>query len=161
MQQELHTNEMVRDHIKTLAEIDSRSKSNTKRIDNLDCIVKSIQDITVTLARLVGSIEQQGKDLTSMVHTLERHETKICGIEDKMETKETVGKIQLRISELYKMIEDSEDAAMSSKINEYEDVKKFVTKTLFGAAIFVVSSLAILGALIVVTLVKTGVIPTP
>ena len=48
---------------------------------NLGKLTESVQELTISFTKLVMNIEQQGKDLTIMVHTLERHEEMIERIE--------------------------------------------------------------------------------
>jgi len=156
-----HDDELILDHTKLLATIDSRSKSNTKRLDNLDKLTASVQELTVGFTRLVVNVEQQSKDLTIMVKTLERHEQKIEGIEEKMETKETVARLHGKVEELQKVIDNREDEQREKKLTEYEDMKKFIAKTLVGAAVFIVGALTIFGTVVLMTLAKTGSLPTP
>ncbi len=85
--------EMVYDHIKIITEIESRSKSNTKRLDAMENLVEAFN-------KLANSFTSQAKDLSIMVKTLERHEEQIDHIQAKMETKETVSRLHERIDSL-------------------------------------------------------------
>ncbi len=156
-----HDDDIVLDHTKLLATIDARSKSNTKRLDNLDKLTSAVQELSISFTKLVGNVERQSKELTIMVQTLERHEQKIEGIEEKMETKETVARLHGKVEELQNLLDDKEDAKREKKLNEYEDMKKFIIKTLVGAAIFIVGAITIFGIVVLMTLAKTGALPTP
>ena len=153
--------EMVLSHIALLATIDARSKSNTKRLDSLDRLVDSIHELTISFTKLVVNVEQQSRDLTVMVKTLESHERKIESIEDKMETKDTVSILQGRVEEMKKLMDDREQRQREQKLKEYEDMKKFVVKTLIGAAVFVVGAVTIFGAIVLSALANNGTLPMP
>lgn len=156
-----HTEDLTLYHTTLLATIDARSKSNTKRLDSMDKLVSSVQELAIGFTKLLANVEQQSKDLTSMVQTLERHEQKIEGIEEKMETKETVARLHGKVEELKTMLEGREDAQRDKRLAEYEDMKKFIVKTLVGAAVLVVGSITIFGIVVLLTLTKTGTLPTP
>lgn len=152
---------MVLAHTSLLATIDGRSKSNSKRLDNFEKLVLSVHELSLGLTKLVISIEQQSRDLTIMVKTLESHEQKIDSIESKMETKETVSRLHGRMEELQKMMTDKESTQREQKLSEYDDMKKFMIKTLGGAAIFVVSAIAVFGAAVLTALAKSGTLLIP
>lgn len=156
-----HDEDLVISHTSLLATIDARSKSNTKRLDDLDKLASSMYELTIGFTKLVANVEQQSRDLTVMVKTLESHEQKIDSIEDKMETKETVARLHGKVEELQNLLDDKEDAKREKKLNEYEDMKKFIIKTLVGAAIFIVGAIAMFGIVVLMTLAKTGALPTP
>gem|GEM_PF-288011 len=84
---------MIRSHIKLISDNESRSKSNTKRLDMIERLVDSFNSLS-------NAFTSQAKDLSIMVKTLERHETQIDQIQDRMETKETVLKLHERIDDL-------------------------------------------------------------
>ena len=153
--------EMLLSHIALLATIEARSKSNTKRLDSLDRLVGSIHELTIGFTKLVVNVEQQSKDLTVMVRTLERHESKIESIEDKMETKDTVSRLHGRVEEMKKLMDDREQRQREQKLKEYEDMKKFVVKTLIGAAVFVIGAVTIFGAIVLSALANNGTLPMP
>lgn len=153
--------EMVLAHTSLLATIDARSKSNTKRLDSLDRLTSSIHELTIGFTKLVANVEQQSKDLTIMVKTLESHEHKIDSIEEKMETKETVSRLHGKVEEMRKLMDEKDAAQRERKLSEYEDMKKFIVKTLVGAAVFVVGAIAIFGAVVIMALAKNGTIPIP
>jgi len=151
---------MVIDHAEKIATIDSRSKSNTQRLNNIDKLTDNVQMLTQEFIKLVVNVEQQGKDLTKMVNTLERHEIKIEGIEKKMETKTTVAGLQSKIEDLERLVERMSYTERDKKLSEYEDMKKFITKILVGAAVLVVGSITIFGTVVLWSLAKSGSLPT-
>ena len=153
--------EMVLSHTALLATIDARSKSNTKRLDSLDRLVGSIHELTIGFTKLVVNVEQQSKDLTIMVRTLESHKSKIESIEDKMETKDTVSRLHGRVEEMKQLMDDREQRQREQKLKEYEDMKKFVVKTLIGAAVFVIGAVTIFGAIVLSALANNGTLPMP
>ena len=153
--------EMVLSHTALLATIDARSKSNTKRLDSQDRLVDSIHELTISFTKLVVNVEQQSKDLTIMVRTLESHKSKIESIEDKMETKDTVSILHGRVEEMKKLMDDREQRQREQKLKEYEDMKKFVVKTLIGAAVFVIGAVTIFGAIVLSALANNGTLPMP
>ena len=153
--------EMALSHTALLATIDARSKSNTKRLDSLDLLVGSIHELTIGFTKLVVNVEQQSKDLTIMVRTLESHESKIESIEDKMETKDTVSRLHGRVEEMKQLMDDREQRQREQKLKEYEDMKKFVVKTLIGAAVFVIGAVTIFGAIVLSALANNGTLPMP
>lgn len=156
-----HNEELIRSHTSLLATIDSRSKSNVKRLDTMEHLVTAIHELSINFTSLLGSVEQQGKDLATMVKTLESHEHKIDNLEEKMETKETVSSLQSRVEELNKLMQNKEEAARQKTISEYEDTKKFVVKTLIGAAVFVIGAVTIFGAIVLSALANNGTLPMP
>jgi len=86
---------MIREHIEWIATIDSRSKSNKIRLDANEKLVDVFNSLS-------NAFTSQAKDLSIMVKTLERHETQIDQIQERMETKETVLKLHERIDDLEK-----------------------------------------------------------
>jgi len=158
--------DVVHEHIKILAELESRCKSNTTRLNNMDKLVESVHDIVVQITKLVSNVEQQSKDLTIMVHTLERHEEKIDGIEDRMETKDTVSRLHGKIEELHTMVKerdkDKERERLElekAKNKEFEDMKKFITKILIGSGLFVIGSLIVFAIVILIGMANAGALP--
>lgn len=91
---------IVHEHIKQIQEIDSRSKSNTKRLDNNDRLIETVYEMNKNVAVIAEQTKQQGHELKILVDTLKTHEEKIESIEDKMETKETVSRIYTRLETL-------------------------------------------------------------
>lgn len=156
-----HTEELILTHTETLAEVQARSKSNTKRINELSKLFDVVHELSLTFTRHVAVIEQQSKDLTRMVQTLETHDQKIESLEEKMETKETVSKLYGKVEELQKLIDDKENAEQVKKISEYEDMKKFILKILLGAGVLVIGALVMFAVIVLMTLTKTGALPTP
>jgi len=59
-----------------------------------------IERLVDSFNSLSNAFTSQAKDLSIMVKTLERHETQIDQIQDRMETKETVLKLHERIDDL-------------------------------------------------------------
>jgi DNA repair exonuclease SbcCD ATPase subunit len=153
--------ELVHDHIKQIAELVRTSESHEKRLDNVDKLVSSVQEIAIGFTKLVGTVDQQSKDLTIMVRTLERHEDKIEGIEQKMETKDTVARLHGRVEELQTLLTQQEDNREKEIIKEYNDMKKFVSKALFGAGVFVAGSLIIFAVIVLMGMANAGAIPIP
>lgn len=86
---------MVHQHIKQIQEIESRSKSNTKRLDSMEKLVESVHNLSMAFT-------SQAKDLSIMVETQKQHEEKIDHIQAKMETKDTVLRLHERIDDLEK-----------------------------------------------------------
>lgn len=127
----------------------------------MERLVTAVHELSINFTRLLGSVEQQGKDLATMVNTLERHESKIESIEDKMETKDTVSRLHGRVEEMKKLMDDREQRQREQKLKEYEDMKKFVAKTLIGAAVFVIGAVTIFGAIVLSALANNGTLPMP
>jgi len=96
----IHDQKLVIEHTKMLTEIDSRSRSNTKRLDNIDKLVDVVQGMNINVAVIAEQTKQQGEELRILVKTLKTHEEKIDIIEDKMETKDTVARLHERVDEL-------------------------------------------------------------
>ncbi len=86
---------MVHEHIRLIADNESRSKSNKLRLDNMEKLVESVHNLSMAFT-------SQAKDLSIMVETQKQHEEKIDHIQAKMETKDTVLRLHERIDDLEK-----------------------------------------------------------
>lgn len=156
-----HTEEYVVAHTALLAEIDSRSKSNVKRLDKLDNQIEVINSLALSLNSLAMAVDSQSKDLSLMVKRFDSHEQKIDSLEDKMETKDTVSALQNEVDEMRKLIDDKETTQREQKLAEYENMKRFITKVLLGTAVFIIGAITLFGAVMLTALAKTGALPTP
>jgi len=103
---------LMKEHIKKIAEIDSRSKSNTTRLNNQEKLISSIHEMSTNVALIANTTKQ-------IVETLSLHEEKIDGIEAKMETKEVVSSLYGVVSKLRDDMSDQR-IRYDEIISEYE-----------------------------------------
>ncbi len=96
----IHDQKLVIEHTQKITEIDSRSRSNTKRLDNIDKLVDVVHEMNSNIRVIAEQTRQQGEELKTLVDTLKVHEEKIDNIEEKMETKESVSRLHERVDEL-------------------------------------------------------------
>lgn len=96
----IYDQQMIISYIKMISEIDSRSKSNMKRLDNIENLVDVVHEMNSNIRVIAEQIRQQGGELKTLVETLKVHEQKIENIEDKMETKDSVSKLNEQVDEL-------------------------------------------------------------
>lgn len=120
--------ELVGDHIRLLAEIDSRSKSNTHRLDNMDKIIDMMHGMNNNIAVIAEQTKTQGGQLRDLINTLKLHEEKIEEISDKMGTKDSVARLHGRVDDLEKK-DGSNAEKLLSQI-------KWLIITLLGSAAF-------------------------
>lgn len=153
--------EVILPHSELLQRLEASTKSAHLRIDAFMSVANSVQELTINFTKLVSSIEQQGRDLTTMVRTLERHENKIESIEDKMETKDTVARLHGKVEEIQEMIRSKEAAEKDSKIKDFKEMQKYITKILIGVGIGVIASLVIFAVIVLSALANSGALPTP
>lgn len=92
--------EIVISHTKSLERIDASTKSAHLRIDALLKISEAIQSLVIDFNKLASTVEQQGKDLTKIVGSLNKHDERMDNLEERMETKDTVQKLQDRVTDL-------------------------------------------------------------
>ena len=93
---------MTADDIKLLAEVDSLSKNNEKRLNNIDKLIVVVQETNKNVAVIAEQILQQGKQIEKLVNGMNVQGDKIVTIEKEMETKETVARLHTRIDEVEK-----------------------------------------------------------
>lgn len=103
--------DLVNEHIKTIAEIDARSKSNTHRLDNMDKLIDMVYGMNKNIAIIAEQSKAQGEQLRELINTLKTHEIKIEEIDDKMETKDTVKRLHERIEAV-----EQRDAVKAEKL---------------------------------------------
>ena len=94
--------ELVSDHIRLIAEVDARSKSNTHRLDNMDKIINMMHGMNSNIAVIAEQTKTQGEQLKELINTLKVHEEKIEDISDKMSTKDSVSRLHGRVDDLEK-----------------------------------------------------------
>jgi hypothetical protein len=89
--------ELVIPHSEALKTLEASTKSAHLRIDAILSIADSLQKLVIDFNKLVSTVEQQGKDITKIVDSLTKHDDRMNVLEDRMETKDTVQKLQDRI----------------------------------------------------------------
>lgn len=62
------------DYITKLTEVEARSKSNTHRIDKLEELTNTIQNLAITMNNTVNEIKYMREDVTSLDDRLEKIE---------------------------------------------------------------------------------------
>lgn len=70
----MEENSLAIDFAKRLAFIEARSKSNTHRIDKLEELTNTIQDLAITMNNTVNEIKYMREDVTSLDDRLEKIE---------------------------------------------------------------------------------------
>ena len=73
----------VMEHTKLLTEIDARSKSNTKRLDNMEKIVDAVHEMNGNIKVIVEQTKQQQGDITTLIESIKNHEDRIDVMESK------------------------------------------------------------------------------
>lgn len=94
--------DLVSEHIRLIAEIDARSKSNTHRLDNMDKLIEMVHGMNKNVAVIAEQSKIQGEQLKELVQTLKIHEDKIENISDKMGTKDSISRVHQRLDDLEK-----------------------------------------------------------
>lgn len=107
-------------HSETLVRLGEGLKHVNERVDTLSLVANSVQELTIGFTKLVGNMESIANNLTTIVKTLDRHEEKIEGIEDKMETKDTVMKLYERMDKADVKHTESVNAIMN-KLRQQDD----------------------------------------
>ncbi len=121
----------VHGHIKLLADLDARTTSNERRLDNIDKLLVVVNDMNTNVAVIAEQARQQGKELKVLVDTLKTHEQKIDILEDKMGTKETLSKLDERVEIL--------ERAPGNKSEKLLEQIKWLLITLMISGIFGIS----------------------
>ena len=70
----METNCLRIDCVKKLVEVEARSKSNTHRIDKLEELTNTIQNLAITMNNTVNEIKYMREDVTSLDDRLEKIE---------------------------------------------------------------------------------------
>ena len=70
----METNCLSIDYVKKLVEVEARSKSNTHRIDKLEELTNTIQNLAITMNNTVNEIKYMREDVTSLDDRLEKIE---------------------------------------------------------------------------------------
>ena len=150
--------EILREHEKRITENEQSSARANKRMDNLQVFIETMHDMNT-------NIKVIAEQLKTVMATLLRHEESIDKIEDtilsRMETKEAVTELVVRVQELEEHKRDAEASAALKKVEEYEDMKKHIGMALGGVAILVIGSLVIFAIVILTSMANAGALPTP
>lgn len=64
-----------------LTEVESRSKSNTKRIDNMEPIVNEIHTMSNTMVKLVNEVKHTNETVNNMEKKLEKIDSRVDDME--------------------------------------------------------------------------------
>ena len=149
---------LAREHEKRITENEQSSAQAHKRMDNLEVFIQTMHDMNT-------NIKVIAEQLKTVMATLLRHEESIGKIEDtiisRMETKEVVTELVLRVKEIEDDRNNDKTESAMKKADEYAQVKKHIAMALGGVAILVVGSLVIFAVVILTGMANAGALPTP
>ena len=71
-----------------MAEVDSRSRSNQHRIDNLEVEIKAVHEQQISLVKIANSVENMGKTMVSLNEKVDEISEKQDSFSEKITTLE-------------------------------------------------------------------------
>jgi len=79
----------ITEHSIKLAELEASAKSAHKRLDNIDRLVETFQNMNLNIALIAQETKSQGEQLSEIVGTMKKQGEKIDTIEQRVTTVES------------------------------------------------------------------------